>query len=284
MNIDPTWNAVLKQWAQFFHSERMPQALLISQEDGSTQTVLAAHLAQGILCKSPEAGLGCGLCTACQLVQAGSHPDFYTLGEPNAPAQIDTVRELIVELQQGAHQEGYQVVILHACDRLSPAVGNALLKTLEEPIGQVLFIGLAQRRHHVMQTLLSRCFKIHLPSTQKIDEEALSAVVKLFKQPTQSGFQDKTIQNWAVEQPQEMLFVLYNEIKERLATCLIQNPVVPHGTTALMKRLIALSERVIEARKQCVMPGINKVLLIESLFYQWQALNQDMLAETKETN
>lgn len=92
-------------------------------------------LTRFLMCQQPEGHKSCGKCRGCQLMQAGTHPDYYTL-EPEkgkSALGIDAVREVSEKLYEHARLGGAKVVLLKDATLLTEAAANALLKTLEEP-------------------------------------------------------------------------------------------------------------------------------------------------------
>ena len=83
---------------------------------------------------------------------------------------IDQVRQLIARLSMSSFSGGQKIGIIDGADYLSSEAANALLKTLEDPMGNVLVILLATSTAHIPATVLSRCQTVHLPlvSTEEI--------------------------------------------------------------------------------------------------------------------
>ncbi|HYF97788.1 MAG TPA: DNA polymerase III subunit delta' [Coxiellaceae bacterium] len=155
--LQTQWQHLLSQHQQ----QRLPHALLIEGPAGLGKLALAEDFAALVLCES-NGQSACGVCRSCVLLSAGNHPDYFKLQleEDAKNIKIEAVRELIANLEQHAHQGGYQVAILQAADKLNRAAANALLKTLEEPAGKVLIILVSDQSAALPATLLSRCQKI----------------------------------------------------------------------------------------------------------------------------
>ncbi|PHQ80702.1 MAG: hypothetical protein COB66_04095, partial [Coxiella sp. (in: Bacteria)] len=109
-------------------------------------------------------------CRQCHLFEASTHPDFFvvTLQEKSRVIKIDQVRLLIDKLNQTPQVAARQVVIIHPLEVMTVKAANSLLKTLEEPAGDVLFILICHRLAQVPVTVLSRCQKLnfYLPDRQ----------------------------------------------------------------------------------------------------------------------
>lgn len=149
----------------------MPHALMLSGPQGIGKRHLAQALAQRVLCLTPASGTACGKCRVCELLKAGSHPDFMRLEpeEPGKAIRIDEVRALTQTLGQTAQQGGYKVVIVDPAEAMNVNAANALLKSLEEPAANTLLILISHSPSLVMPTIRSRC-QIHLLPLPSADQ------------------------------------------------------------------------------------------------------------------
>ncbi|TCS39490.1 DNA polymerase-3 subunit delta' [Paucimonas lemoignei] len=182
--------------------ERMPHAILIHGPAGIGKTLFAERFAQALLCESPDvAGHACGECASCGWFAQYNHPDYRrvrpealdeaegsaTEGEdddgetkkgskstraPSKDIRIDQIRALADFMNVSTHRQGKRVVLLYPAEALNGAAANALLKTLEEPPPDTVFILISNSLDRLLPTILSRCrkFGLALPPI----EEALS--------------------------------------------------------------------------------------------------------------
>ncbi len=114
---------------------------------------------------------------AASLLQCGGdplhHPDCFTLRPAKKSRSIpvgkrgqeeeNTMRRLLLDLQQTSNQGGYKVAMIYEADRMNDAAANAFLKTLEEPPRQTVLLLLSTRPYDLMETIRSRCFQFRLP-------------------------------------------------------------------------------------------------------------------------
>lgn len=261
----------MSQFQSFWMRQQIPQALLLCQESGASLREVSAALAAWVLCTAATAKGACGVCQSCQFCQDAAHPDYYTLGSPEALPSIDDIRILAPLLQQSAHQGGRKVVVLYGADAYSPAVANALLKMLEEPIGNVLYLLLAQRRQRIIPTILSRCIKWDLPSVAVSPTAMDCQFEQLCLHPETAAFYEPTLQAWLMEHPQRALAIWYQVILRSVR----ERASVESGSfrnRALLKPWMGFTDVLIQALQQAASPGMNKLLLMESVFFQWQTL------------
>ncbi len=116
---------------------------------GMGDDALIYAITRFLMCQQPEGHKSCGKCRGCQLMQAGTHPDHYTL-EPEKGKNtlgIDAVREVSEKLYEYARLGGAKVVWLKDAALLTEAAANALLKTLEEPPENTCFSSPAASRN-----------------------------------------------------------------------------------------------------------------------------------------
>jgi DNA polymerase III subunit delta' len=99
---------------------------------------------------------GDGTCEVCRRVLRGVHPDVHLLEPEGDNLLVDDVRALREEASRSRHEGRMAVFILDEADRLTDAAANALLKVLEEPPPQVVFILVARSVEALLATIPSR--------------------------------------------------------------------------------------------------------------------------------
>ena len=158
---------------------RFPHAVLFSGIEGIGKKKIAETCAAVLLCENPKDGEPCGVCSNCRLTAAGSHPDFYIV-EPEATKttrniKIGQIRTLQSEATLRPVQAERRVVLIDGAEFMNGAAANCLLKTLEEPPSQTIFILLTANRAGLLMTLRSRCRTINFDrlTTEEIRAELL---------------------------------------------------------------------------------------------------------------
>lgn len=140
---------------------------------------------------APERVPACGQCPSCHLVDTGYHPDLMVvvpdnvvprLGWPHLEEaldkadkgdgrkrklspeiKVDAIREVVAFSQSTVSRGQAKVVLIHPADRMNTVSANTLLKTLEEPPGQVRFILSCGPLDDVLPTVRSRCQAWQMP-------------------------------------------------------------------------------------------------------------------------
>ncbi len=132
---------------------------------GCGKDTLASDLAAGLLCTADDpAARPCRSCSACRKVDHGNHPDVHRIAPDGAGEQIRLaqVTGLVSELALLPMEGRRRVAIVVAAHRMNPDAQNALLKTLEEPVGDATIILCADDQAPILPTVVSRVARLRL--------------------------------------------------------------------------------------------------------------------------
>ncbi len=175
----------LAPWLQIQLESLLSQrghAWLLSGPSGLGQFELAMALARAWLCEAPSSQGACGHCGSCHAVDVQTHADlrmlipetlFLSLGwpldqktqddldskkrKPSKEIKVDAARE-VVSFSQLTRSRGHtKVVLVFPAERMNGITANTLLKTLEEPPGEVKFILATEAAQQLLPTIRSRC-------------------------------------------------------------------------------------------------------------------------------
>ena len=129
---------------------------------------LAINLAQALNCEATERP--CLECSTCQKIASASHADVQIIGlthnEDSAEAKligIDQIKQMQHSANLPPFEGNHKVFIIDGAELLSTEAANCLLKTLEEPIGKVIFVLLTVNDSLLPATVVSRCQCLELP-------------------------------------------------------------------------------------------------------------------------
>lgn len=175
-------------------NEKIAHAYLFSGPRGTGKTTMARLLAKALNC---EAGVGrqCNHCSNCLSIIEGTHPDVLEIDAASNNG-VDQARELVEQVKYSPIKGRYKVYIIDEVHMMSTGAFNALLKTLEEPPDNVIFILCTTEPHKVLPTILSRCQRFDFGKVSPLDmknkllevlekenatyeEEALNLVIEL---------------------------------------------------------------------------------------------------------
>lgn len=159
----PQW----KQLVEADDSQRLGHALLLRGREGFGVPQFVERFAAALICQASRSDARpCGICRGCGLSAAESHPDLMVLkpDEGKTTISIDRVRGLIDALGLAPKLAGPQVAILSPAESLTREAANSLLKTLEEPPGNVVFLLISYSSTKIPPTIRSRCQRVDFPT------------------------------------------------------------------------------------------------------------------------
>lgn len=151
---------LLPDWQQFetrMAANRLPHALLIAGSEGCGKLQLAQKIIRHLICSNNNSA--CGQCSSCNLLAAGTHPDYLEVVPEAAGKQIkiDAVRKVLEFSSTTAQMDGNKVIFLAPAENMNINSANALLKCLEEPNPGSFLVLLAERTSALLPTIRSRC-------------------------------------------------------------------------------------------------------------------------------
>ena len=149
-------------------SREVAHAWLLLGPAGSGKGAVAMAMAAALNC-SDQPGVGCGTCRTCERIGRGRHPDVHHVVPEGPLIPVDVVRESIIpEAARSPFEGRYKVFVIEEAERMNPAAQNALLKTLEEPQEDTVFVLLSEREEELLETIRSRCRVVRLePVSQR---------------------------------------------------------------------------------------------------------------------
>jgi DNA polymerase-3 subunit delta' len=131
-------------------------AYLFVGPQGVGRELAALALAASLNC----ANGGCGTCDVCARVLRRTHPDVMTIAPEGAQILVSQVRRVREIAYRSPLEARTKVFLIEDAHRLNPAAGNALLKVLEEPPGDVVFVLVTASPEDMLPTIVSRTRRI----------------------------------------------------------------------------------------------------------------------------
>jgi DNA polymerase-3 subunit delta' len=127
---------------------------VLAGPEGSGKSIAARAFVATLLCHDG----GCGTCRDCSLALRDQHPNEFVVEPEGRDIHIDTIRDEVWQpAYRTAPEPGRKVFVVREADRLSPAAADTLLKVLEEPPPDTVFLLLSARAHELPETIASRC-------------------------------------------------------------------------------------------------------------------------------
>ncbi len=135
---------------------RTNHAYLFCGSRGTGKTTCAKILAKAVNCEHPVNGDPCNECEACRSIDEGRATDVLEMDAASNNG-VDYIRDIRDEVVYTPSAVKYREYIIDEVHMLSASAFNALLKTLEEPPAQVIFILATTELQKIPATILSRC-------------------------------------------------------------------------------------------------------------------------------
>src|SRR5574337_1259374 len=148
-------------------TERVAHAYLFTGPTGVGKRAAALAFAQALNCDMKQRSAdsrqrtatedGCGECRACRNIASGQHPDVQMIEPDGTTVKIEQIRTLEADAALVPYEGRWKIFILNNAERMTEAAANALLKTLEEPAKDTVFILLTSAVAALLPTIVSRC-------------------------------------------------------------------------------------------------------------------------------
>jgi DNA polymerase-3 subunit gamma/tau len=155
---------------QAIEQGKISHAYLFSGPRGTGKTSAAKIFAKAMNCPNQVAGEPCNDCYICQAITEGSLEDVIEIDAASNNG-VDEIRDIRDKSTYAPSLAQYKVYIIDEVHMLSMGAFNALLKTLEEPSENVVFILATTELHKIPATILSRVQRFEFKSIKVVDIE-----------------------------------------------------------------------------------------------------------------
>jgi len=172
-------------------------AWLLQGPSGLGQYELALSLAAAWLCEDPSPHGACGKCPSCHAIEVRTHADLCVLmpevsmlelgwpldektqadlddkkRKPSKEIRVEAMRDAVAFAQRTNARGRGKVVLVYPAERMNNVTANTLLKTLEEPVGDVRFVLASEAAWQLLPTIRSRCLGFTMPWPEPAQAQA----------------------------------------------------------------------------------------------------------------
>jgi len=146
----------------------------------------AVRVAKALNCLN---GSGGDDCAACQRIERRMHPDVHVteVGGERKMISVEQIRDIVAGAGMRPYEGRTKVFIIDPAEALSPSGSNSLLKTLEEPARDTVFILLTRSPDLLLPTIRSRSQPIYIAGEPENDDELAAAIVAALTRFAESG-------------------------------------------------------------------------------------------------
>lgn len=152
-------DSVVKTLSNALENAKITHAYLFTGPRGTGKTSSARILAKSLNCDKGPTIDPCLVCPSCVEIASSSSPSVFEI-DAASNNSVDDARSLIERAPLAAQGGKYKIYIVDECHMLTKEAFNALLKTIEEPPPQVVFILATTEEYKVPPTILSRCQRL----------------------------------------------------------------------------------------------------------------------------
>ncbi|MBT7283600.1 MAG: DNA polymerase III subunit, partial [Elusimicrobiaceae bacterium] len=167
---------------KFIKAKRVPPSIIFYGDKGIGKSLVAKDFAKALNCVNKDFYSKqefCGTCLNCTHINNNTHPDYIYADfkyqanllkeeeEKQQSVKVETVRDLTKKSQQSIQFGGWRVIIIDNAETMSTASQNALLKFIEEPSPNTVWILIADKKFALLNTILSRSQAISFATLSK---------------------------------------------------------------------------------------------------------------------
>ena len=152
---------VVRALTHALEQQRLHHAYLFTGTRGVGKTTISRILAKALNCEQGITPTPCGVCAACQEIDAGRFIDYVEM-DAASNRGVEDMAALLEKAAYAPNSGRYKVYMIDEVHQLSGHAFNAMLKTLEEPPEHVKFILATTDPQKIPVTVLSRCLQFNL--------------------------------------------------------------------------------------------------------------------------
>ena len=139
-------------------------AYLFYSNDIELNNNIAIAFAKNFVCENLN---GCDACNNCKQFNANTHPDVLLINQPSI--KVEDANNIITKLSTKPIFSNYKIFVILNAENINEIAQNKLLKSIEEPTNNSIFIFTASKTDKLLPTIMSRLYKIYIPKPSTED-------------------------------------------------------------------------------------------------------------------
>ncbi|APU70875.1 hypothetical protein [Companilactobacillus crustorum] len=167
---------IVHEFQKIISSQMLSHAYLIDNASSKVRQQMAIWLAQSQFCENPQEGAPDQTCQKCRTIALGDNPDVLEIKTEKQSIGVDDIKFFKKEANMAATQGNRRILIIDEAEKMTVQAANNLLKTIEEPEGNLMIILLADSAKQLLPTIQSRVQTFHL--SNKSNEDEIASLVK----------------------------------------------------------------------------------------------------------
>lgn len=239
---------------------------------GQVAVEQAAAFAAALLCQAPnEMGAACGSCPACANLRANTHPDCRYIYPKDGLHHVAQMRELVSQASLSAVTGQKKVFILADADKMTEDAANTLLKLLEEPAPETVFILLSATPDAFLATILSRCQIFFFGNDAQaqepqLPEDLLAAAESMLNELPEMSLYQVLLSARKYEKERDLQRLFFFALLQR-----IHRAVRGEASIAMSENALLRSANMLEMAIDLIGRSINQKMLADVVYLRlWQ--------------
>lgn len=156
------------------HGRRISHAYLFYGPEGVGKAKGAGIFARLLNCERPQDTEPCDTCSACKRIKEGNYPDIISIKPEGRSLKISQIRPLQEKAHFKCYEGRFKVIMIDDAHLLTIEAANSLLKVLEDPPKDTVFILMTEDTGKIPITVISRCQPVPF---QALDEESIRGIL-----------------------------------------------------------------------------------------------------------
>ncbi len=263
---------IINHFKETIIADHLSHAYIFTGQDGIGKALFAKEFTKILFCKKSKND-SCNSCLNCVRIEKDNHPDVYwiEIEEKAKYIKIENIRKLQHSVRLSPIESDYKIFIIKDASRMNEEASNCLLKTLEEPTPNTIFILVANSLSSIKETIKSRCqiIRFHTIPTHVIKDQLSKKLnAETRKIEWVSKFSNGSLGD-AVELLEDNYYEINNDIINRLTKPSMDNLLFAEEIIATyLSSNVSLEEKrhTLKRILNCILQFYRDLLIIKASY------------------